>query len=362
MQEPCLKLKEIIWEITSECNNNCNYCGSTSQCSTKTDYEKIKLIACEISKYKPEEINISGGDPLLVPFEIHEFVKNILPDVKRKIIINPKSIAKNKENEPLRNAMFQTLFLYDAIGISVNDQEEFKILQDMYTSFRYALNLTPTIITNFNLSNVFLFDQINEFCNTNNNIWQIQFTTYQEGDNTLALYSDNNDLACKFLFESIDSALKHGSKIVLADNMNDGKCTAGKYSLGILSSGSVVPCLSMRSWTNPSDFTQGNILEQQASFGEAPNLAVIWQSKFQDHRFGKFKCCKDACNNKCFKKSLPIDELRKAIKDIDNKKPVIKVDEPFDEIPPVENPPTSYPEFPRPMVMMYGVKDTWTGD
>jgi MoaA/NifB/PqqE/SkfB family radical SAM enzyme len=33
--EAQLKLKEVIWEITSECKNNCKYCGSKHISSLK---------------------------------------------------------------------------------------------------------------------------------------------------------------------------------------------------------------------------------------------------------------------------------------------------------------------------------------
>jgi MoaA/NifB/PqqE/SkfB family radical SAM enzyme len=62
MQNQHLKLKELIWEITGECKNNCSYCGS-KKTNDKTVSDGVVLqIANKIAKYPPNEINISGGD------------------------------------------------------------------------------------------------------------------------------------------------------------------------------------------------------------------------------------------------------------------------------------------------------------
>ncbi len=294
MQTPTLKLKEIIWEITSECHNNCSYCGSKEQCGANTNTDTIIAIANKIAEYPPEEINISGGDPLLVPIETHKYIKQKLKNTKIKILINPKSL----KNFKVDSDRYDLLGLYDAIGISVNTQEELDILKKIDNTTVFVK--PPTIITNFNLSNIFMFDQINEFCQTNNNIWQIQFTIYTQEDDKLALYIEDNTLACQHLFDKINDALDSSTKIIIADNMNDGMCSAGINSLGILSDGTIIPCLSMRSWSFNNYIylqPQGNILEQQTSFNEAPNLGVIWQQEFTKQRFCKFECCKDHCNN-----------------------------------------------------------------
>ena len=338
-----LELKEIIWEITSECNNGCSYCGSKDQCNQKTNDDVIRQIAIEISKYTPKELNISGGDPLLVSEDTHAFIVNTLPDVKLKIIVNPKSINKYANS-------YSILKKYDVIGISINNQEEFNVIREIFNQLWSKTNKKPTIITNFNVLNIFMFDQIKDFCKTHDLIWQVQFTICSD-DSQLGLYMPQNELACEFLFEKINKALDNNIKIVLADNMNNGKCSAGINSLGILSDGSIVPCLSMRSWATTEECIEENILNNQTSFGEFSNLGVIWQSKFSNQRFNTFKCCKDVCNNKCFKKtyigSKILDDLKKTIDDS-------KEDDGFHPVLP-------YAPFPeKPIVMMYGVVDNIT--
>ena len=79
MQNNYLKLKEIIWEITGQCKNGCSYCGSKKVTNQPNPSEKtLKHIIDEIVKYPPEQIDISGGDPLLISFSIHEYLTNEL--------------------------------------------------------------------------------------------------------------------------------------------------------------------------------------------------------------------------------------------------------------------------------------------
>ena len=66
-----LELKEIIWEITTECHNNCEYCGSCSVTDAATKIEDMLTIASNIATYPPESVNVSGGDPTLVPLAVH---------------------------------------------------------------------------------------------------------------------------------------------------------------------------------------------------------------------------------------------------------------------------------------------------
>jgi organic radical activating enzyme len=302
MQNSHLKLKEIIWEMTGKCNNGCEYCGSKESWNYPVDSEKIIQIAKNIAKFSPEEIDMSGGDPLLVNYETHKIVTEILKDkeVKCKIIINPKSIVNSKSYTNL--IIDNILELYDWIGLSVNTEKELKLL---ITSFNKDLLKKSTIISNFNLQNIFMYDEIEGFVKENNLTWQIQYTMYKEEDNVSAIY--NNSKALNFFSEKISNSISNGIKIVIADNANCGKCSAGMCSIGILHNGYVVPCLSMRSWVNINDVVVGNILDETdcdygsdkgyKDYKENP-LKYIWQNRLNKYRFESFKCCKDHCKNK----------------------------------------------------------------
>jgi MoaA/NifB/PqqE/SkfB family radical SAM enzyme len=295
MQNSHLKLKEIIWEITGRCNNKCEYCGSKESWHVPVDTEKIIKIAQNIAKFPPEEIDMSGGDPLLVNYETHKVVTGILKDkgVKCKIIINPKSIANPKSYTTL--IVSNILELYDWIGLSINTEEELKLL---ISAFDKSFLKKSTIISNFNLQNIFMYDEIENFVKENDLTWQIQYTMYEDENNISAIY--NNPKALNFFSEKIYNSISRGIKIVVADNANCGNCSAGMYSIGILWNGDVVPCLSMRSWLNVDQVVVGNILDDPDKEKiKGDPLKYIWQNRFDKYRFESFKCCKDHCKNKC---------------------------------------------------------------
>ena len=279
MQKSHNKLKEIVVEITSECNNNCSYCGSKDVSNIKTDEDLIKRLADKIFEYPPEEINISGGDPLLVSKDTHQHIINLCVqnDVVPKIIVNPKSLKKY---------VVDILDHYDYIGLSINIHSELELAKEWVSQNKNLLDKI-VIITNFNLSNIFLYSQIDDFVKYNNLSWQIQYTVYNPTENNdNAIYKIKDSI--KFLNDKVVESIKDHRSIAICDNMNDYPCTAGKYSCGITYSGEVVPCLSMRCWENLNNVSQGNLLEK--SFQE------IWEGEFKKYRFSEFKSCKDVCN------------------------------------------------------------------
>jgi MoaA/NifB/PqqE/SkfB family radical SAM enzyme len=299
MQPPGIKLKEIIWEITGACRNRCNYCGSKECWEEVVDECRIRNIIDAISVYPPEAIDISGGDPLLVSFETHRYIKEKLKDltgVTIKILINPKSFSKLDDDN-----IIKILALYDWIGISINTEEELK---------KSCLFIIPpwlkkcTVITNFNLTNIHLYNTIEEFVKNNELAWQIQMTMYKEDLNKEALYSDKD--AVELLSLSIQKSIKEGVKVIPADNINNGSCGAGVSCLGILSNGDVVPCLSMRSYRSIIEGYQNNILVM--------SLKEIWENYFKEERFKPHKCCKDYSGNvNCWLGKSPVEEVIRAL-------------------------------------------------
>lgn len=342
MQNSHLKLQEIIWEITGKCNNGCEYCGSKDAWNTPIDDDVIIKIAQNIAKFPPAEIDMSGGDPLLVNFETHKTIVGILKDkgVKCKIIINPKSTRHPKSYTT--SIIAEILKLYDWIGLSVNNEEELKLLINGFPIEK------STIISNFNLQNVFLYNEIEEFVKKNNLMWQVQYTMYQDQNNPLAIY--NNEKALKFFSKQISESICNGVKILIADNANCGGCGAGLHSIGMLYNGDVVPCLSMRSWVDIKDVVVGNILEEdwlidpldktaELKYKENP-LKYIWENRFNKYRFESFKCCKDHCGNKRIEINL-IEKKQKKSNNFEEELDIFKKTEPI---------------FPPPYrVVLYGV-------
>lgn len=272
-----IALNEIIWEITGACHNGCTYCGSSGGWQEEVDERAINVIAKKIAAFPPKELDVSGGDPLLVPIELHREIIKILSDKTRcKILFNPKSLKSNREEK------LEILKLYSYVGISVNTEEEI----ELFKSIESFLSVIPyTIITNFNLTNSYLVDLLVSDV-VKDKPWQIQFSVVSKD---IALY--NYPLAVKRLNDDLGKYPK--LKLIIADNGNQGLCSAGISSIGILSDGTVVPCLSMRSWVSEEELyasKQGCLLEDH-------DLKTIWTTQFQKQRFDSFKCCKDVCDH-----------------------------------------------------------------
>ena len=280
MQAARIDLQEIIWEITGKCLNNCSYCGSKDIRHEEINESRILKIATEICKFPPKEIDISGGDPLLVSKKTHLAITKMFKSkgVKCKILANAHSIAKVRHND---SEALKILDYYEVVGLSVNTKEELGLAEDYYHD-------NMVVITNFNIVNIFLYEEIEKYVERHNSSWMIQFTMYHD-DSELALY--NNDKALEEFVKKVQNSLNKKIKIVMSDNITTGPCSAGSKSIGILSNGDVVPCLSMRSWVNDMEsISQGNVLSNL--------LQDIWENKFSEYRFKEFKCCKDHCNNK----------------------------------------------------------------
>jgi len=296
-QNPHLFLREIIWEITGECQNACKYCGSKSEWKQKTSPETILSIANAISQYPPEEIDISGGDPTLVDMDT---LKAVYAKFKNagikyvKILCNPQSFRREQPTDiSNRPEAIKKLEIFDWIGLSINSPEDMSAARSWCWYNGVNIKNKITVITNFNLDNVFCFDMIRDVVRDLGCKWQVQYTTYKEPDHPLAIY--NNDQALEYLFDKIRETNMgcdvNNPTVIVADDMNSGPCGAGKSSCGILSNGDVVGCLSMRSWEEPLQIV-GNVLNRP--------LKDLWENEFRQYRFCSYKSCKDHCKNKVY--------------------------------------------------------------
>lgn len=320
MQESHLKLKEIIWEITGECRNGCEYCGSKEVSKIKTpSHEEIMRIAISIADYPPEQIDISGGDPLLIPYSTHVKIVQLFEskEIVCKILANPKSIRHLQKTQSSEYVL-ELFKLYKWVGISINTPEELSIFKDFdYDKFR-----NYTIITNFNIVNLYDYDTIEKFVIEQKVPWMVQFTVYPKENNMLAIYE--HESAFDKLKMKIHSSIAKKVDVIISDNATTFACGAGKASIGILYNGDVVPCLSMRSWhPNLESEVQGNV------FGNS--LAAIWKAGFDKYRFGCFECCKDVCKSKIILDTLnipfeviheekePKDKFKEILKDLEER-------------------------------------------
>lgn len=77
---------QVVWNITSNCNQNCKFCFR-KKCIDNS-IEKNKTIVDKLSKLKVTTLSISGGEALLYKdiFNLVDYIKTKLPQTK--IILN----------------------------------------------------------------------------------------------------------------------------------------------------------------------------------------------------------------------------------------------------------------------------------
>ena len=302
MQEARLNLREVVWEATNYCVNGCTYCGSRTVAGNPgaTGAKKALEVALALREYSPSEsLVISGGDPLSFPSEFHKDLVGLDWPCRLSIVVNPLS---------LRQDSFDVLACYGAVGLSINDKREIAAAKEWINLNRSVLEseiaakalhrgVPTTVITNFNMGNIFLFDTIAAFVVKHGFDWQVQYTIFK-GDDTRALYSNPEAVEhIAFKLAGLSARSDRRWVPIIGDNMNSNPCTAGTASIGVTADGTVLPCLSMLAW----DTELCQTLKVMQPGGPANVLRMplkaLWEGGFQEQRFGSFKCCKDACAN-----------------------------------------------------------------
>jgi organic radical activating enzyme len=284
-----LTLKEMLWEITPQCNRfntekQCDFCGSAkflNNSKAVVSDEDILTIAKTIAKYPPKELTLTGGEPSCVKPKILSEVVDILlaADIKLKMVSNGNIF---NDAQGLIHSCFES------IGISINTKQDIEGFSELnnkqipnsnYNDLQYrkSKNLNTVMITNFGTHNIWNFSDLAE-CSKQFDIWQIQLT--------MGKYQLTKD-GIKFLYQQLRDA---NVKYVLADNLQCGShgCTAGLRSCSVTYDGKVVACLSERSYY-PCGFYKkyGSLLDC--------SLKTIWENEFKDIRFepGCRKFCRD---------------------------------------------------------------------
>ena len=264
-----LKLKEILWEITPECNKNCSYCGSKDLQGKKPLGDKdLKKIAKQLADYGVEEVTLTGGEPGVLA-EKKPALFNGIVRILRKAGVKVKAVTNGKL--VLVDGVEKTLGDLDVIGFSINTPD------DVFDESVFDRS-KHTMITNFGKHNIWDFDELAE-CARVFRCWQIQLTM---GENLL------NPNGIKHLRSKIADCdvPDDNTIIVLADNLQVcHDCEAGISSCSITYDGGVVACLSERSYGGIQK-VYGNLLKE--------SIDDIWENEFKDIRFkGCRKCCRD---------------------------------------------------------------------
>lgn len=261
------ELKEMLWEFTLSCNKNCKYCGSKEYLNNSKDKTiDRKYIAKEIAALKPNEITFTGGEPSTLIKELEEcaIILN-KKDIFCKVLTNG-NLFKNKLEKK-----FDDLFV--CYGLSINEEND---IEDAIKVLSNIPREKTTIVTNFGLHNIGIYDKIMKFAMLFPT-WQVQLTMGNE------FQLDLDEM--KSLLNKLNNIQSNMLNVVIADNFNCNTCLAGSNCCSITWDGNVVPCLSYRAWKN-NMMSQGNIFEK--------SLRKIWNEGFKFYRNRKFfPCCKD---------------------------------------------------------------------
>jgi MoaA/NifB/PqqE/SkfB family radical SAM enzyme len=254
-----IKLYEVLWEITRKCNMNCKYCGSSKVKTTEnpTDSQIITILS-ELTKYPPDIVTITGGEPGCLGTEELDKVIGILSDagIKVRIVTNGTFLSYKD--------WYKNFNKVEIIGLSVNEPWPY------WFDYVDGLEKDLTIITNFGTHNIFYFDELAKFVKDNHfNTWQIQLTM---GEFLL------QPEGIEYLRNKIRKL--DGVNYILSDNLQDEHiCSAGINSCSITAEGFICHCLSERS--RNKDCLVGIVGDLNKD-----SLQNIWETGFKEARFG----------------------------------------------------------------------------
>lgn len=114
-----LQKKEVCWNITTKCNQNCRYCHRFLNIND-LDFEKNKKILMNLINNNITDITWTGGEALLYP-GLMQLVKIAHEHgIKNKLITNGVLLAKNEEIREICNYFDSITLSLDSISDSIN--------------------------------------------------------------------------------------------------------------------------------------------------------------------------------------------------------------------------------------------------
>lgn len=112
--------KSVCWNITSRCNENCQFCYRII-CNKESTYEQNKKILKTLIELKTEKITWTGGECLLYP-HLFKLMKEAHGNhIKNNIITNGRNLNENIINEIKEYTDYIT-FSIDTLNDNINNE------------------------------------------------------------------------------------------------------------------------------------------------------------------------------------------------------------------------------------------------
>ena len=116
-----MQRKEVCWNITTKCNQNCKYCHRFLEINDLC-YEDNERILDNLIKDGITDITWTGGEALLYPNLIHLLRKSKENGINNKLITNGMLLAQNDEIKEICNYLDSLTLSIDSIDNEVNKE------------------------------------------------------------------------------------------------------------------------------------------------------------------------------------------------------------------------------------------------
>lgn len=335
------KLRLFTWELTQRCNLQCRHCGSdctSSFLGRELSMEDALHVAKDLGAFEIEKIVFSGGEPLLCPYW-KELAQAFCGKIELGMVTNGTLVTKETAKE-LKHCGFSL------ISVSMDGMEESHDIRRKKGSFKACLDAVSNILasglatgvnTTVTKDNI---DELPEMFELLRSIgvtsWQLQpaVPSGRMSEHWDELPSENEIWTMiRFAYEHNSSGIHPAiflSETVGYYSMMETRarqlaygwdklpvwkgCPAGINSMGILSTGELVGCISLRD----DFFKERNVHELWrdgmtiSDYWNSPS-AFEWRRKLSSEKLsGKCRecqyavCCLGGCSNVkfCFNGTL----------------------------------------------------------
>lgn len=169
--------KEVCWNITTKCNQNCKYCHRFLNIDD-LEYKSNEEILNKMIKNGVEEITWTGGEALLYP-NLLELLKIAKANgIKNKLITNGMILSKNDNMREVCDYLDSITFSIDSINNETNERlgrgkehySNIKEILDYIKDKEIKLNIN-TVVSKDNIKDI---EELGNFLqNYNINAWRV---------------------------------------------------------------------------------------------------------------------------------------------------------------------------------------------